>query len=1074
MKAIGKIIGRLIVGCVFACCLTTNLFAQMPPGFMNGGSGGTNIIYSTNTSPPYVPGLKLAVQSLIGTNLFLNLREADPAGTYDIFAASNLVSASWNDVLGGTNGQTNFTLPIPFAVTGFFRAARTDTPVVNTAGMTASFLKNIVNNNLTSAIVSGGPAAALAVLVNNTNLADAVWLPFSAGPNVLLGTNDGTYSVMFGFIGSDGQTNWTSSTVTLDSTPPSLLITSPTNPVISQPVIQLTGYSPEALSSLSYDITNASGLATNQQVFVLDQFYNTNVLKFTTNTFQAFDIPLTNGLNTITLHATDLAGNVTTLATNITLDYSGKTNPPVLLVNWPLTGLTICGSNFTCNGSVSDPTASITVQVVDASGDTNVVNASVGRDGNFFAEYLPLSGGTNYLTLTATDATGMNSYTTNLMVIQGDIALAVNLVSAGQTAVTGEIDSGVASDYTIWVNGSQATNNGDGTWSAQIASFSVGGGMVEAKAILNSDHGGNGSGGSDAAGNPNSAQAQEVQTPVKAPEGIYFSMYQSFEQYDFSNWGDEEIWFNSRNWHDGQGGSAAIFEYYDWDSYFPWLGSITWPAASWPQTLHSGTGTKIEWNLSPTNIYNHPWSTTNVYYAASPSMIKERCQATHSDWWATSLRQADSQIKLATGGWAGSTKMNLWVISASATAINPPYSAYPSTPWTGASSPIAPQNISIFGKTVGSDGNLYLLLPDNTNLDATPIIAGAPAYYTYNVTAQKYRLNITANGNPLAEDRVRREAYFCVGQKVVFQGVFSPATIPGLDYTSPTWNYTADYINNHWTDANGCEEYNIAPIPVMSNPTTTWFYNKQTQDATANLGMYCKFNNGQSVYLVRQGKINVFTPSIQFYPESGSNAVVEVRHDPVNGNANITYLGIGDDDQIDAMRFSAMITSVHKFPGQAIATQLINRQASIDSIPFGTGGTNDLDKSEIYSQASLTNNPLFPNGVPQGQVEFFDAPGIGLSYPSPTPYIIVSGAAWASCNDHFNTYFRFKPDGDSDNIYVTLARVDWDWHGGTDYIGGFPSDPYPLTNWQISGTGHGGPDFHAVNDFPIWPAVYSP
>ena len=28
MKATGKIIGRLIVGCVFACCLTSNLHAQ--------------------------------------------------------------------------------------------------------------------------------------------------------------------------------------------------------------------------------------------------------------------------------------------------------------------------------------------------------------------------------------------------------------------------------------------------------------------------------------------------------------------------------------------------------------------------------------------------------------------------------------------------------------------------------------------------------------------------------------------------------------------------------------------------------------------------------------------------------------------------------------------------------------------------------------------------------------------------------------------------------------------------------------------------------------------------------------
>jgi hypothetical protein len=46
--------------------------------------------------------------------------------------------------------------------------------------MIAYFSDNYVNTNLASAIITGGPAAALAVLVNDTNLADARWIPFSA------------------------------------------------------------------------------------------------------------------------------------------------------------------------------------------------------------------------------------------------------------------------------------------------------------------------------------------------------------------------------------------------------------------------------------------------------------------------------------------------------------------------------------------------------------------------------------------------------------------------------------------------------------------------------------------------------------------------------------------------------------------------------------------------------------------------------------------------------------------------------------------------------------------------------
>ena len=46
MKATGKIIGRLIVSCVFACCLTSNLHAQIPPfppPDTNDYDGGTNM-----------------------------------------------------------------------------------------------------------------------------------------------------------------------------------------------------------------------------------------------------------------------------------------------------------------------------------------------------------------------------------------------------------------------------------------------------------------------------------------------------------------------------------------------------------------------------------------------------------------------------------------------------------------------------------------------------------------------------------------------------------------------------------------------------------------------------------------------------------------------------------------------------------------------------------------------------------------------------------------------------------------------------------------------------------------------
>jgi hypothetical protein len=150
-----KTMKQKTIGAFALIFLAVNTFAQTPPG---GGCTNCPPITNIYIPPPYVPGLKLAVLPPSGTNLFINLLEADPAGTYGLFSESNLVGATWSEVLQGTNGQSNFTLPYPFTGMGFLRAARTDTPVTDTAGMTVSFASNDVNTNLISAVISGGPA----------------------------------------------------------------------------------------------------------------------------------------------------------------------------------------------------------------------------------------------------------------------------------------------------------------------------------------------------------------------------------------------------------------------------------------------------------------------------------------------------------------------------------------------------------------------------------------------------------------------------------------------------------------------------------------------------------------------------------------------------------------------------------------------------------------------------------------------------------------------------------------------------------------------------------------------------
>src|SRR5208283_847795 len=202
--------------------------------------------------------------------------------------------------------------------------------------------------------------------------------------------------------------------------------------------------------------------------FVRQQYYGPGLHAFTTNWWQAYDIGLTNGLNIITVQATDRAGNTSTLTTDYTLDYTTATNAPTLAIAWPADGTLVCGNSFTCRGTISDPTAAVTGQITDTNGDVNVVAGLVERNGNFWLENLPLNPGTNVLTLTAVDAAG-NTNALSLSVEQSALSLTMtNVVPDDQLWDATVNVGGTISDAgdAIEVNGVPGVNNGDGTWSA--------------------------------------------------------------------------------------------------------------------------------------------------------------------------------------------------------------------------------------------------------------------------------------------------------------------------------------------------------------------------------------------------------------------------------------------------------------------------------------------------------------------------------------------------------------------------------------------------------------------------------
>jgi len=352
------------------------------------------------------------------------------------------------------------------------------------------------------AMLVGAPSQ-VAVVVDDTNyVADAVWGNYSSSNlTVNLGGTAGWHEVWIGLRGSMALAPvWQEVQLDLDITPPLVVLTNPLAATVFTPLIQIQGYANETLSSFTYDVSNVTGTFPDQTGYLTGSYYDTNLLIFTTNYFQCYDVALAEGLNTVTVHATDLGGNATATSFNVTLDYSSDTTAPTLSIIWPPTGTYISGSQFTLQGQVDDNTATVSAVIVDASGDTNTISGLVERSGQVWVAGLPLSSGTNTVYLTASDAAG-NTTVTSLSVMKSDFSLTLDPLTDDQlnlptVDVTGSVsqpgDSVTVNDVSASVAGNGECEadgvpvSASGTASLQVTARN-GSGQVVAEQTFNQD-----------------------------------------------------------------------------------------------------------------------------------------------------------------------------------------------------------------------------------------------------------------------------------------------------------------------------------------------------------------------------------------------------------------------------------------------------------------------------------------------------------------------------------------------------------------------------------------------------------
>ncbi len=573
-------------------------------------------------------------------------------------------------------------------------------------------------------------------------------------------------------------------------------------------------------------------------------------------------------VGTQTLRAADLAGKVA--VTNLTFNLEPDASPPVLWLVWPREGMKICAETLTLKGSLDDVSASVVLSLPDLSGVTNHYAGVVGRDGQFWVEAVPLVEGTNDLVLTATDVWG-NVMTTNVAVVKTSFPLTLDPVPVGQlhqrfVAVTGTIGD---PNYSVWVNGRQAVVAAN-TWSASQVPVTPGGvAWFEVTAYPPGE-------------NPQPDPEEPTRNPVTpnsiATENNTDKPCRSEVVKDFQGWysreegvyvfpaGPEEWTADlhyTHDWHTGQPAYGREGDY-RWNSVSGGSGCskhFTWPPSEWPM-LNPGSW---EGDCYPGS---GEWGAPTIAGEHCAVEVKEATMWTDGIGLRDYVRHAQTQLRVYTGGKPVPKRRSLFVFSASASTIffkqaTPPYN----TPWLRDwQRPIPPQDI-VLGDLgpVGSDHRLYKALPDGETHDVTPQVKNKEFYwFGTEMTPQKHKIFIAANGYLLDPERVRPEAKYCVGMKINLAPVIVPA-VDGIQEKQVSWTLAKRFINafrvwkpnqegppwdeSCYDSAWGLTDSRVDPEWLHREQTRAWWLTGGLEYATKpiTVGLHIKFENGQEV-----------------------------------------------------------------------------------------------------------------------------------------------------------------------------------------------------------------------------------
>jgi hypothetical protein len=683
---------------------------------------------------------------------------------------------------------------------------------------------------------------------------------------------------------------------------------------------------------------------------------------------------VTNGVNAITLHANDLAGNTTTTNFSYTLSYVGVTNPPALTLIWPQTGAQISGTNFTLQARVDDATATVTASIVDTNGDTNVVSGLVERSGLVWLQNLPLNSGTNVVTLTAVNGAG-NTNSTSISVVQAPAVVTIDPISSDQLSQTNVTVTGTVSDPAdnVVVNGVSANFPVDAyDWSASgVAVNATGTAYLNVEVV-------------DGVGNP--VGAQNISQPQ--PATVVLSSYSAVESVDFF-----DGYYDSPN---------------DENETINWLENVG--------------GTENSWGIVPSgessprsNAYNYSDSLPNDWATAWENAALSTTYLTDDgyDDVVYVQRSIQSQAMIVPQGQATQGTTQLYLVQVTAAELtDPSYFYY--------SNMVPPETLQLNGQAVYSmgitndDGSMpglaLVSAPAGANVPLSVTRTQIFQYQDFtnglqvtNVSLQIFDANTGTNLSAQTNTVI-------VGQQMNFTCQLSITNQFVTNFTLGNFQWTVP--GNTFSDYVATAESSILYTNFPANNSNVVFY---WADGASNRMVQCSATvNGKTV--IGQATFNVVKPTAQIITTGGTVALDSYQ--------SAIRLHCGDILGNVGMLFNVTNFSVpSQFAGNTninwfqVATSQNRQEHTNSGTWYQKQGTNLCDGGVSFGTTfpyGFDESFLYPITTDTPQSDNL-ANYIGVNY-----------------SDSFDMYLMYQPNGGK---WVPLQKVSWHWDGAGSWNG---------------------------------------